>query len=211
MLAQNDEQIQSDLKYCLYCVYNNLELSQYFKQLLRLSKRMKDNYHGLLNANILFSIFDECIKEFLHGIRDKLVEDAKGLITHKRSPQQRHYSHDDYFLIDRMHNSKTSPNNGLYGAGASIELFNHCSRYLGDQRYEQVRADLRRQLFQEWRNSTEVIIPFAQKPEHYRRLFDMIIKYYTRVREAVIGVEEIWVFLIESVFHQELKGNLIFE
>jgi predicted NACHT family NTPase len=109
-----------------------------------------------------------------------------------------------------MHTSKAG---GLYGGlgAASIELVNHCSRYLGDQRYEQVRADLRRQLFQEWRSSTEAITPFALKPEHYRRLFDLIIQYYTRVRDAVIGMEEIWAFLIESVFNQELKGNLIFE
>jgi hypothetical protein len=44
------------------------------------------------------------------------------------------------------------------------------------------------------------MIPFSSKPEAFRKLFDTIIKYYTRVREAVIGIEEIWVFLIESVF-----------
>jgi hypothetical protein len=55
------------------------------------------------------------------------------------------------------------------------------------------------------------MVSFSQKPEAFRKLFDTIIKYYTRVREAVIGIEEIWVFLIESVFQQELKGNLIFE
>jgi hypothetical protein len=55
------------------------------------------------------------------------------------------------------------------------------------------------------------MVSFAHKPESFRKLFDTIIKYYTRVREAVIGIEEIWVFLIESVFQQELKGNLIFE
>lgn len=52
---------------------------------------------------------------------------------------------------------------------------------------------------------------FQTKPEQFRKLFDTIIKYYTRVREAVIGIEEIWIFLIEIVFQQELKGNLIFE
>jgi hypothetical protein len=39
----------------------------------------------------------------------------------------------------------------------------------------------------------------------------LIIKYYARVREAVQGVEEIWVFLIESVFQRQLSGNLLFE
>lgn len=194
---QHDEQVLSDLKYCLYCVYNNLDLSQYFKQLLKLSKRLKECYGGVLNANVLFNIFEICIKEFLHGIRDKLVEDAKGLISHKRQPQQRHYSHDDYCLIDRMatHHTKSG-----IGYSQSLEMLTQCSAYLGDPRYEQVRAQVRRQVFNEWRQSTEIIIPFSQKPEHYRRLFDLLIKYYMRVREAVVGVEEIWVFLIESVF-----------
>jgi hypothetical protein len=74
-----------------------------------------------------------------------------------------------------------------------------------------VRTALRRQIWTDWRKNNEVIAPLSCKAENFRSLFDTIIKYYTRVREAVIGIEEIWVFLIESVFQQELKGNLIFE
>jgi hypothetical protein len=69
-----------------------------------------------------------------------------------------------------------------------------------DSRYEKVRADIRRQIWTEVRKNNEVMISFSTKPEAFRKLFDTIIKYYTRVREAVIGIEEIWVFLIESVF-----------
>ncbi len=82
---------------------------------------------------------------------------------------------------------------------------------MADNRYEQVRTALRRQIWTDWRKNNEVIAPLSCKAENFRSLFDTIIKYYTRVREAVIGIEEIWVFLIESVFQQELKGNLIFE
>jgi len=71
---------------------------------------------------------------------------------------------------------------------------------MADSRYEQVRNNLRRQLWTESRNNNQVIVSFQQQPEEFRKLFDTIIKYYTRVREAVIGIEEIWVFLIESVF-----------
>lgn len=31
------------------------------------------------------------------------------------------------------------------------------------------------------------------------------------MRDSIIGIEEMWVFFMESVFHQELKGNMIFE
>lgn len=56
-----------------------------------------------------------------------------------------------------------------------------------------------------------MLYSFYDKSENYRKLFDTIIKYYTRVQEAVIGVEEIWVFLVENVFKQQLNGNLIFD
>lgn len=48
-------------------------------------------------------------------------------------------------------------------------------------------------------------------PGEFQRLFETLIKYYTRVKEAVSSVEEIWIFLVEAVFGQQLKGELIFE
>jgi hypothetical protein len=29
--VKNDEQIQADLKFCLYCIYNEHDIEQYFK------------------------------------------------------------------------------------------------------------------------------------------------------------------------------------
>ncbi len=84
-------------------------------------------------------------------------------------------------------------------------------RYMVDSNYEKVRNNLRHRIWSEVRRNNEMIAPFFSKPDSYRKIFDMIIKFYTRVRESVIGIEEMWVFLIESVFQQELKGNLIFE
>ena len=45
----------------------------------------------------------------------------------------------------------------------------------------------------------------------YHKVFDLLIKFYTRMRDAVPDVEEMWVFLIESVWQTDLKGRLIFE
>jgi len=39
-----------------------------------------------------------------------------------------------------------------------------------------------------------------QGPDAYKRNFDMIIRFYTKVRDSVIDLEEIWVFLMESVY-----------
>ena len=68
---------------------------------------------------------------------------------------------------------------------------------MADSRYEQVRTKLRRSLWTESRNQNQVIVSFQEQPEAFRTLFDNIINYYTKVRETVIGIEEIWVFLIE--------------
>lgn len=44
------------------------------------------------------------------------------------------------------------------------------------------------------------IAHFVQGPEAYKRIFDMIIRFYTRVRDAVVNLEEIWMFLMELVY-----------
>jgi len=74
----------------------------------------------------------------MHGIRDRLVDEIKAMqmITHKKL--QRSYSNDDYFLIDKAFSKSYS----VYGFNS--EMFNHCTRYMTDSRYEQVRTDLRR-------------------------------------------------------------------
>ena len=73
-------------------------------------------------------------------------------------------------------------------------------RYMIDSRYEQIRNDLRHRIWSEVKKNNEIIVSFYSKADAYRKIFDMIIKFYTRVRESVIGIEEMWVFLIESVF-----------
>ena len=59
--------------------------------------------------------------------------------------------------------------------------------------------------------NNETIVSFYQYPDAYQKIFDLLIKFYTRVRDSIIGIEEMWVFFMESIFHQELKGNMIFE
>jgi hypothetical protein len=41
-----------------------------------LAKRLKE-WNFQITPNLLFSIFEENIKEFMHGIRDRLVDELK--------------------------------------------------------------------------------------------------------------------------------------
>ena len=82
---------------------------------------------------------------------------------------------------------------------------------MADARYEKVKAELRHRIWREVRKNNEAITSLYFNHAQFQRIFDIIVRFYTRVREAVLGIEEIWVFLIESLFQQELKGGLLFD
>eukprot|EP00347_Sterkiella_histriomuscorum_P010269 403376945 len=203
-LLQNDEQIQADIKFCLYCIYNNYDLQQYFMQLLRVQRRLKE-WSFQLNPNILFSIFEENIKEFMFGIRDRLIEEMKQLQMIRQKVYTRRYSLDDYFLIDKTFSRSYSLQ------GYNNDIFTYQMQYMNDPKYETKRNDLRHKIWSQVRMNNETIVSFYQYPDAYQKIFDLLIKFYTRVRDSIIGIEEMWVFFMESIFHQELKGNMIFE
>jgi hypothetical protein len=82
---------------------------------------------------------------------------------------------------------------------------------MADNRYEKVKTELRQRIWREVRKNNEAITSLYFNHTQFQRVFDILVRFYTRVREAVLGIEEIWVFLIESLFQQELKGGLIFD
>jgi hypothetical protein len=61
------------------------------------------------------------------------------------------------------------------------------------------------------RKNNETIVALEDRPEVFRKVMDLIVRFYTRCREAVVAIEEMWVYLVEALFQQELRGNLIFE
>lgn len=112
---------------------------------------------------------------------------------------------DDYFLIDREISKSYSQH------GYNNELFMHCSKYMADSRYEKVKAELRYRIWKEMRKNNEAITSLYSNHKQYEKIFDMLVGFYTRVREAVLGIEEIWVFLVEPLFNTELNGGLVFD
>lgn len=190
--------IQADLKYCLYCIYNNAEggsgnLSLYLKHMMRIQNTLRDCLAvkaTSVTPNSLFSIFEANIREFMGGIRDKLVEEIRELIMQK--PLERRYSLDDYFLVDRVFSKSWHSN----------ELFQHCSKYMSDLRqYEQVKTELRQRIWREMRKNNETIIALEDRPELFQRVMNLVIRFYSRCQEAVVAIEEMWVYLVEALFH----------
>lgn len=184
--------MQADLQYCLFCIYNNQDLPSYLKQLLSLHERLK-MHHGITPPS-LYALFEATVKDFMLFIRNKIVDEIRANNIIQQKPLQRRYSLDDYFLIDREISKSYSQH------GFNNELFLHCSRYMADSRYEKVKAELRHKIWREVRKNNEAITSLQSNHLQFQRIFDIIVRFYTRVREAVLGIEEIWVFLIESLF-----------
>lgn len=107
-----------------------------------------------MNPNILFNIFEENIKEFMHGIRDRLIDEMKQLQMIRQKPSTRRYSFDDYFLIDKTFSRSYSLH------GYNNEILNHCMKYMLDSKYETIRNDLRHRIWSEMRKNNEVIVSF---------------------------------------------------
>jgi hypothetical protein len=52
-----------------------------------------------------------------------------------------------------------------------------------------------------------------EKVSEFRKIFNLIIKYYTRVRQAILPIEEMWIFIRESIFTKQegMTTDIIFE
>ena len=96
---------------------------------MRLDAKLKE-FRQQITPNWVFQLFEECIKDFMGGIRDKLVEEMRNSNMIGQKTPERRYSMDDYFLIDRVFSKS------YYSHGFSNELFHHCSKYMSDSRYE---------------------------------------------------------------------------
>lgn len=72
LFIQGEEQLQTDISHCLFCIYNNYPLEEYFKQLMRIQKKLKEWKHAT-SPKFVFDLFVENIKEFIKGIRVKIV------------------------------------------------------------------------------------------------------------------------------------------
>jgi hypothetical protein len=43
-------------------------------------------------------------------------------------------------------------------------------------------------------------------PDAYYRVFNLIVKFYNRVKDSVLNIEEIWSFLMEMTYSHEITG-----
>ena len=130
----------------------------------------------------------------MKGIQIRINREMKerGLIY--RVPLQRRYSYDDFFLIDN-NSFRSFAMNGPYN-----EFIGHGINYLEGDQYELFRKISRQKMLRQSAANKYKVVPFAQNPESYNKIFDLIIKFYTRVRDSITNLEEVWFFLMEIVY-----------
>ena len=152
----------------------------------------------------LYDLIMETVSEYMHAIQKNIVDEMKKVGLVRRLCADRRHSQDDYWLINNVsHNSGKSANNEFAMTGPY---------YLSDmKKYEDVRRKSRFILFSEQHASRYRLLNFLSDPEHYYSVFNLLINSYMRIKEGWLGLEEIWIFLVESVYHRTQQGYLIFE
>jgi len=77
--------------------------------------------------------------------------------------------------------------------------------------YEQTRRVSRYNLFWDQHDHKCTMLTFNTAPNEYQYIFNGLKEAYLDVRQSMLAFEELWVFLLESVYGQMSHGFLIFE
>ena len=83
--------------------------------------------------------------------------------------------------------------------------------YLIGDNYEKARRIARHKVWKEINANKYKIENFQRGPDQFSKIFYLLIRYYSRVRDSVIRLEEAWAFLMEMIYSREIKGQLLFE
>ena len=130
-------------------------------------------------------------------------------------------SQDDYCLLT---SAGYSGRNLFSSSSRSNHLHHHQRRGHANQlmkvgsslltegaQYEKTRRVSRYNLFWDQHDNKCTMLTFNSAPTEYQFIFSELKEAYLTIRQSMIALEELWVFLLESVFHQVSHGFLIFE
>ena len=158
-------------------------------------------------------------------IRKKIVSDMKAIGLVRKSSLERVQSLDDYCLITSAGysgrsllaaTSKGSQVNYHHRGPASSSHANQLMKsgqscLTDGDRYEQTRRVSRYSMFWEQHDNRCTMLTFNSAPQEYQFIFRKVQKAYLGVRQGMLALEELWVFLVESVYQKVSHGFLIFE
>jgi hypothetical protein len=94
---------------------------------------------------LVFDLFVENIKEFIKGIKIKIIQEMKKIGVIQRVQHQRRYSYDDFFLVDNSFSRNfNSPSSNYYN-----EFIGNGIHYLIGEQYELARKLSRHKMWRE--------------------------------------------------------------
>lgn len=156
----------------------------------------------------------------MRSIRKKIISDMKTIGLVRMASVERVQSLDDYSLVTSagysgrsLFTSNNSQINHHRGpASLSNQLMKNGTNYLIEGiRYEQTRRVSRYNMFWEQHDNRCTMLTFNSAPHEYQFIFNEIREVYAGIKHGMLALEELWLFLVESVYQKVPHGYLIFE
>ena len=79
------------------------------------------------------------------------------------------------------------------------------------EKYELARKINRHKIWQEIKANKYKIEHFQKASEQFSRVFHMLFRYYAKIKDAILNLEEAWSFLMEMIYQRIMEGQLLFE
>ena len=215
-------QLREDLGQCLDAIYAGQPLEEYFEAMLRVQVRLQ-KWKGF-SVQDLYDLLMDKAQQKMRALRKKIISDMKALGLVRMASIERVQSLDDYCLLT---SSGYSGRTLLASGGSSSylhSLHQNQRRAQANQlmragtnllaegaRYEKTRRVSRYNLFWDQHDNKCTMLTFNSAPPEYQFVLNELKETYLSIRHGMTALEELWVFLLESVYGQVSHGFLIFE
>lgn len=175
---------------------------------MQVQKRFKE-FNSFLDIKFLFDLFIKHVRDHMKGIKMKLIKEMK-MLKVLQSRITRRYSYDDYFIID-THMQRSFLLNSSRGMYSQEDFLSTAIHNLTNDKYEAFRKLNRYKLWKEIKANMYKVQHFSRAPEQFKRIFELIYRFYERIKNSILSIEEAWSFLVEMIYSRNMEGQLLFE
>lgn len=161
----------------------------------------------------------------MRQVSKKIISDMKAVGLLRMTSIDRVQSMDDYSLLtSHGYSGRSLFASGSAGSHPMHHLHSYSRRGQANQfakvgtnllaetaKYEKTRRVSRYNLFWDQHDNKCTMLTFNSAAAEYQYIFNELKEAYLNIRASMTALEELWVFLLESVYRQVSHGFLIFE
>ena len=195
-------------------IYEGRGLEHYFEAMLRVQARLLK--WRSFSVQALYDMIMELAAERVRSVDDKIIEDMKATGLIQMAGIKRTQSLDDFALITspgysgRAFHANHYQQALLGGTGTGSQFAKGAANLLTDGRYEATRRVARYTLFWDQHDHRCSMLTFNSAPKEYQFVFAQLREAYLSLQQSCLHLEELWTFLVESVYQKVSEGFLIF-